>query len=132
MKRVRQAGVTLIELMIVIAVLGILVMVAYPAYQNHLKEVRRNNAQGELVKLQLAMEAFRVKNTSYPANLGALTGYSVGDAGTYYTFSVSGAVSTYTLTAAAKSGTTQAADTGCTSMGLNHNDAKTPTGCWKK
>ncbi|WP_341503070.1 type IV pilin protein [Gallaecimonas sp. GXIMD4217] len=127
----KQTGVTLLELMLVVVILGILAVVAYPSYQNYLIESRRSAAQGELMKMQLAMEAYRVKNTGYAADLTTL-GYTVGDPGDYYSFAVSGATNTYSVTASAKSGTSQSGDSGCTSMSLNQNDSKTPTSCWNK
>ncbi|EKE68262.1 type IV pilin protein [Gallaecimonas xiamenensis] len=121
----RMLGVTLLELMIVIAILAILAGIAYPSYQRYVLEANRTNAQGELAKLQLAQETYRVKNNSFAtlAQLGGLTS-------DHYTYSISNiTASSYTLQAVAKG--SQSNDTGCTTLTLDHNDNKTPASCWK-
>ena len=44
-------GMTLIELMIVVAILGIIVAIGYPSYQDHIKKARRTEGMGELLEL---------------------------------------------------------------------------------
>lgn len=123
-----RRGFTLIELMIVIAVVGILASIAYPSYQDYIRRARRIEAQSVLLDIQLLQEKYRVNHISYG---------SLADLGTfssdYYTFAISGNISSaYTISATAKSGTSQASDTGCTSMSLNQASVKTPDNCWKK
>ena len=123
-----RRGFTLIELMIVVAVIGILATIAYPSYQDYIRKARRIDAQGVMLDIQLQQEKYRVNHVSY----GSLTdlGSFPSD---YYTFAISGnTASAYTITATAKSGTSQASDTGCTSMAVNQASAKTPDSCWKK
>jgi type IV pilus assembly protein PilE len=52
----RQKGFTLIELMIVVAILGILAAIAYPSYQSYVEKTRRGQAQADLLELVQLME----------------------------------------------------------------------------
>lgn len=123
-----RRGFTLIELMIVVAVIGILATIAYPSYQDSIRQARRIEAQSVMLDIQLLQEKYRVNHVSY----GSLT--DLGSfSSDYYTFAISGnSASAYTITATAKSGTSQAGDTGCGAMTLNQASARTPDSCWKK
>lgn len=61
----RAQGFTLIELMIVVAVVGILAAIAYPSYQEHVKESRRSNARVDLLQLAQFMERYYTSNGRY-------------------------------------------------------------------
>jgi len=52
----KMLGMTLIELMIVIAILGIIVAFGYPSYQEHVRKSRRAEGMGELLELADRME----------------------------------------------------------------------------
>lgn len=122
----KLSGMTLIELMIVVAVIGIIAAIAYPNFTDYVKQSRRADAMGELMKLQMAQEEYRLRNTSYAtiADLGFTSSSE------FYTFSVSNlGAETYTLTATAKGA--QVSDTECATMSINQNDQKTPTTCWQ-
>ncbi|GHD48516.1 type IV pilin protein [Marinobacter persicus] len=67
----RESGFTLIELMIVVAIIGIIAAIAYPSYTNHVEKTRRSDAQGALMGLASAMERHYATNNSY---LGAASG----------------------------------------------------------
>ena len=58
----RTRGFTLIELLITMAIIGILAMVAYPAFQSHLIKSHRSEAQTELIKAQLKQSGFHILN----------------------------------------------------------------------
>jgi type IV pilus assembly protein PilE len=60
--KIKQKGFTLIELMITVAIVGILTSVGYPSYQNHIRKAKRVEAQGALVAFATAMEQWRVEN----------------------------------------------------------------------
>jgi type IV pilus assembly protein PilE len=51
-----NAGFTLIELMIVVAIVGILAAIAYPSYSQYIIRSHRNVAKGDLMELQQWME----------------------------------------------------------------------------
>ncbi len=86
-------GFTLIELMITVAIVGILAGIAYPSYQDSVRKSRRADAQGALLGFANAMERYFTVNNSY---LGAPV-----DGGTpYYNLTISAAASNaYTLQA---------------------------------
>lgn len=128
-RRMSRNGFTLIEVMIVVAIVGILAAVALPAYQKYVREARRAEAAAGLLELQALQEKWRLNNPAYAA-LASLAGAPTNQ---YYDFTVGNtSATTYTLTATAKTGTSQASDTGCTALTLTQAGVKGPDGCWKK
>lgn len=67
----RRRGMTLIETMVTIAIVGILATIAYPAYLKHVAKARRADAEGVLMNFANAMER-RYTET------GAYTGAAAG------------------------------------------------------
>lgn len=60
-----QNGFTLIELMITVAIIGILAGIAYPSYQDHVFKSRRADAKAALSGLANAMERYYTENNDY-------------------------------------------------------------------
>lgn len=125
--KLKASGMTLIEIMIVIVIIGIIAAIAYPNFVDYVREARRADAMGQLLTLQMAEEEYRLKNTTY-ADIATL---GVGASSDFYTFSASNlGAETYTLTATATGSQTN--DTGCTTISINQNDQKTPAECWER
>lgn len=63
----RAGGFSLIELMITVAILGILAAIAYPAYTNSLVKGTRANAKSVLLDIAQKEQAYLLDNRSYVA-----------------------------------------------------------------
>ena len=61
----RDAGFTLIELMIVVAIIGIIAAIAYPSYSDNVRKTRRAVAQADLMELAQWMERQYSADFSY-------------------------------------------------------------------
>ena len=73
--RKTRAGFSLIEIMLVVAIIGIFVALAIPNYHRTQRSSKIAKAKSELRMIQTAVESYRVHDASseYPANLSALT-----------------------------------------------------------
>jgi type IV pilus assembly protein PilE len=73
-------GFTLIELMLVVAVAGVLSGVAYPSFMGQLQKIRRADALVSILQIQAAQERYRANNVAYGtlAEIGAAATSSAG------------------------------------------------------
>lgn len=126
--RRRDAGFSLIELMIVIAIISVLVSVAFPAYNNQMIKSRRADAERAMVEYAQAMERYFTTNANY-ASSGTTCGVALPANTSFYNYSCAVVVLTgvFTITATAQTGP-QLADGNLT---LDSQGAKTPTDKWK-
>lgn len=130
---IKSKGFTLIELMIVIAIVGILAGVAYPSYQASMQKSRRADAQADLMELSSFMERFFTVNNRYDQDTSgtavALPFTASPRTGTaYYTLSLSAvSASAYTLRAVPTG--SQTTDS-CGTLTLTQTGQKTPATCW--
>ena len=133
-------GLTLIELVIVVAVLGLLATIGYPLYRDQTTKARRADAKVVLQSVALAQERFFTANGSYAANLSSLPLNSVElDTATgvtgrgYYTVTIAGGGQTFALTAVPVGTGPQANDSVCADFTLDHvgtKGATNPDKCW--
>lgn len=65
MRKVRQGGFTLMELMITVAIVGILAAVAYPSYTSHVKKGLRRAAQAQMLDIANREQQFLLSNRAY-------------------------------------------------------------------
>ena len=116
----RRAGFTLIELMLVVAVVGVLALVAYPTFIDSVRKGRRAEAVAALAQVQQSQERWRSNKSTYadnakltvdlPNGLGLKANTSSG----LYTLNIDAADATgYTATATAVAGKSQANDSPC-------------------
>ena len=87
MMKNKQKAFTLIELMIVVAIIGILFSIAYPSYQESIVKSRRTEAKSGLTKFSVLM-------TQQLTEAGTYAGYSLPTTSEYYDFSASNVTAT--------------------------------------
>ena len=77
-----QSGFTLIEVMITVAIIGILVAIAVPSYTQYVQRTRRNECAGVMISMANALERRFTQTNAYNTG-GALGGFSCpADGGT--------------------------------------------------
>ena len=133
----RTKGFTLIEVMITVAIVGILAAIAYPSYAEHLRKSRRAEAQSLLMNIGTRQQQMLLDTRSYAATAAALNIVVPAQLATYYTVTVAAPAGTPpTFTATATPQGDQAKDR-CGTLGVDNAGAKTAvkngnaqTGCW--
>lgn len=139
-----QKGFTLIELMIVVAILGILSAIALPSYSRYIEKSRRTDAKVELLRVAQLQESYFAQNLSYANSIAQLklspstdpkapAGSVLSQDGYYniWVFSATGAAAncspgtantctSYVLRAAPVATQAQVGDTVCTGFGIDN------------
>ena len=139
----RAGGFTLVEVLIVIAVVSILAAIALPAYQETMRKGRRADAKQALMDMANRQERLMLDHGTYTVDLRDL-GFSQqnsieSEKGFYSVAAAACAADTiatcYVLTATPVDGRAQADDGRCTTLVLDSTGAKSATGsapgeCW--
>ena len=152
----RIAGFTLVELMIVVAVVGVLTAIALPSYTSYIARAQRADARAQLLQVAQFMQRFYAANDRFDQDRAGTSVLSVmptnmqkspADSTAMYqlnsaitsagSYTITVTVSAYTLTMAPISGTAMASD-GCGAFRVNSLGVRTITGtgktrdeCWK-
>jgi type IV pilus assembly protein PilE len=158
MRRMNSQGYTVIELMIVVAIIGILAAIVYPNYQDYIRKARRSDGSTALQSLQMAQQTFRSSCRWFAGQIDTVGGDSSGtddcnasaalsdidvrsySEENYYTIDITAGSASgtgYIATATAVGGQTTdvAGNVSCailtlTVSGDEPNGARTPTDCW--
>lgn len=143
-----QRGFTLIELMIAVAIIGILLRLALPAYQNSVMKSRRADAKTALLDLAQREERYLATTNQYTTSAPAL-GYSgtttvtaaapmtiQNGSASFYTLEVATSNSTSFTATARPTGPQLAKDTQCGNFMIDNTGRQTISGsgnatdCW--
>jgi len=144
-----QGGFTLIELMIAVAIIGILLRLAFPAYQNSVMKSRRADAKTALLDLAQREERFLATQNQYTTSAPAL-GYAPtatvtsaapmtiqNGSASFYTLEVTTSGSTSFTATARPTGPQLAKDTQCKNFTIDNTGAQGVNGgtgtaidCW--
>jgi type IV pilus assembly protein PilE len=142
-----QRGVTLLELMIVVAIVAILSAFAFPSYMQYVVNTKRTVATAALLQIADRQQQFFMDNKQFTDDLTDLgfaanplvladdgNSAAAGDSDAVYSISLSNvATATYTITAAPLHGQATR-DTECASLTLNQSGARGNSGggddCW--
>lgn len=131
----KQRGLTLIEIMVTVAILGILAMLVIPSYSKYIREARRSEAMSTLMNMQMAEEKYRANNSTYGDLDDVWAGVTATNGG-WYNLAIAGNTATaYTITATAQNDQRNDTEEGgsCTTLTITVNGiavTKAPSACW--
>jgi len=147
-KKRNQSGVTLLELLTVIVIIGVLTSVAIPSYRRYTMRAQRSDATAALLRIAAAQEKFYLQNNTYTTTIGA-GGLNLGSTTNsergWYSLTIAAPAGLtigtgYLATATAIAGQAQATDTECQSFTVRETGERgaatsggasnTPT-CWR-
>ena len=138
--KAERKGFTLVELMIVIAIVAILVALALPSYSAYVRKAKRSDAEKLLMNWANVQEIWRANNPTYADDVAAPNGIPL-PTHTYYTFSLGApnppTASAYTLIATPINDQANDKERGksCNPLSLDQSGTKGPqydgvTYCW--
>lgn len=135
--RSRLRGMTLIELMVAVAIVGILTTIAVPSYALFMKKSRRGDTESTLMDIAQREQQYLLDVRAYAPDIATLNTTLPADVSAYYTIQIcrttapcaapGGTPPTFAIIATPIAGTAQAGDFTLT---LDNTGAKTPTSVW--
>jgi type IV pilus assembly protein PilE len=131
-----MSGVTLLELMIVVVLIGIMATIAYPSYRDYAARAKRNEAKAALMEIATLQERFYLQNNTYAANLGQLglgADPKITDSGSYSVTITAAGVNDFSATATYQNADAEAGK--CQTFNIDGNLTKTSApyaDCWTR
>ena len=132
----RMQGITLLELMIVVMIVGILAAVAYPNYRDFAARAKRNEAKAALLQIATNQERFYLNNNTFTSDMTQLgfpvTDNFLTDTGSY-TIDVAPGADSSNFSATATYTKVDNESTKCLTFGIDGRGSKTSgplADCW--
>lgn len=126
----RNRGFTLIELMIVCAIIGIIAAVAYPSYTRYVVKGNRAAAQAHLIDLAQRQQQFFADSRTYADTVAEMNMTTPAEVQRHYTIAITnsdGPPPTFTITATPIAAGAQAGDG---TLSIDSAGAKSPADKW--